>query len=151
MNAPNLVRRGSASVLQAVSLTALSRMDFSLYIVKTFLLSPTRFCLNITFPPIVIFIISMLTSITGEVSISSTSEPTISRARLSAAFPMLSSGMRRMFISGISPTMSIAGVALMYLYMLGITETFVPVSSHASTTSESCETPSLSSAHTTSS
>ena len=151
INAPNFVRRGSFSVDQAVSFSALSRMERSLYMVNIFLFSPTRCCLNMTFPPMVSFIISMLTSITGEVSTSSTREPKISSARFSTAFPMLSRGIRRMFIIGIFPTTSIAGEEDMYLYMLGMTEIFVPVSSHASTAAASWRLSSLPSAHTTSS
>ena len=151
MNEPNFVRRGSFSVDHAVSFSALSRMERSLYIVNIFLFSPTRCCLNITCLPIVILIISMLASIIGEVSTSSTSEPDISTMRFSAALPILSSGMRLIFIMGIFPTTSMAGDDDIYLYMLGITDIFVPVSSHASTAAESCSLSLLPRAHTTSS
>ena len=100
MNEPKRVRRLSCCVLQALSCVSLTRMERNFSISNGFLFRPTRFCRNRIGPGEESLTPTAQTSSAGEQRISPSAEPTMSNRRLTKAFAKLSSGMRRIFSSG---------------------------------------------------
>ena len=117
INVPNLVLRGSSAVVHCFfsSSAFCIRIDLNLYILKSFLLSPTLSCLKKTGPGEVILIITAVTIIRGDKRAISKNEHTISKNLLSRLLPRLSRGIYLILIIGRPSTSSTYGFAGMYL------------------------------------
>ena len=114
MKLPKRVLRGSVSVVQAVFSLSVTRMLRNLYIVNGLRSLPTRSCRNRMGPGLLSLTPMAVTSMTGLLTMMSSSEPTISIARLITAQPMLSSGVARRSMSLLRPTTSMVGWAGIY-------------------------------------
>ena len=107
---PNLVLRGSASLVQAVFSSLFTRMDRNFSIRNSFRLNPTRVCRNNTGPGEESFTPRAMNSISGDSTRSPARLIRMSAPRFTICQPTLSSRLDRMLISLLCPMVSITGL-----------------------------------------